>query len=78
MWAQKFHKKFPNVPFVKSEISKASGIPVSTLTKQYNKAVHGGHPPGTNPHQMAVSQVYKYVLIRTSEKPGKAKTSKKR
>jgi len=63
-YTQKFRKKYG--PDVKSlpEISKATGVPLKTLQKVYNRGLAAwrtGHRPGASPQAWGYARVHSFV-----------------
>lgn len=63
-YTSRFHKKYPGAKSI-SEISKASGVPLSTLKTVYNRGMAAwrtGHRPGASPEAWGMARVHSFVL----------------
>lgn len=64
-WTQKFHKAYPGVGGKKTNISKATGIPLKILKEVYKrgeKAYLTGHRPGATSHQWGYARMYSFIM----------------
>lgn len=71
----KFHRKYGDNVKTLSQISKATGFPISCLRKVYNKGLAAwasGHRPGASQHAWAMARVYSFCVngktTRTADK----------
>jgi hypothetical protein len=63
-YTSRFHKKYPGAKSI-SEISKATGVPLSTLKTVYNRGMAAwrtGHRPGASPEAWGMARVHSFVL----------------
>lgn len=72
-WTTLFHKTYPGLPFIKSAISKRTGIPIRSLDTVYNRGRRAwqtsGSRPGATANQWGVARVYKFVLVSKRKAP---------
>ena len=63
-YSSRWHSKHPEAKSL-PEISKASGVPLSTLRTVYNRGMAAwrtGHRPGASPHAWGMARVHSFVL----------------
>lgn len=63
-YSSRFHAKYPGAKTL-PEIAKATGVPVDTLRKVYNRGMAAwrtGHRPGASQHAWGMARVHSFVL----------------